>query len=260
MKRLVFTGGHHTSALEVAKTLKDKGWDIVWFGHRHSMWEDTSDSAEYQEVTASGIKFIDLKAGKFYRTFNPLKLIRIPLGFFQALLQLLLLRPKGIVSFGGYLAVPTVLSGRLLGIPSITHEQTVVSGWANKFISLFVRKIALAWPDSAHRYPRSKTVVIGLPLRREILNIKRSTINNLIYITGGKQGSQTINRVVFAALTQLLTHYRVIHQTGNLDYTLAKSHLKGGYECFAFDSAKAISALSQAAVIVSRAGAHIVYE
>jgi len=259
VKTLVFTGGHHTSALEVAKTLKGKGWNIVWFGHRHSMWEDTADSAEYKEVTAAGIKFIDLKAGKFYRTFNPLKLIRIPLGFFQALWQLLLLHPKGIVSFGGYLAVPTVLAGWILGIPSVTHEQTVVSGWANKFISLFVKKIALAWPDSAHRYPRGKSVFIGLPLRKEILNLKRSKIKNLIYITGGKQGSQTINRAVFAALSRL-GGYQVVHQTGNLDYSLAQSHLKDGYECFAFDSAKAIAALSQSAVVVSRAGAHIVYE
>ena len=266
VKTLVFTGGHHTSALEVAKALKNKEWEIVWFGHRHSMWGDKSDSAEYTEVTAASVKFIDLKAGKFYRTFNPLKLIRIPLGFFQAFYNLLLLRPTGIVSFGGYLAVPTVLAGWLLGIPSITHEQTVVSGWANKFIGLFVRKIALAWPDSTSRYPARKSVVVGLPLRPEIVQLKNqsSKTYNLkpktLYITGGKQGSQTINKVVFAALPELLANYRIIHQTGNLDYSTAQSYLKEGYECFAFDSAKAISALSQAAVVVSRAGAHIIYE
>ncbi len=265
MKRLVFTGGHHTSALEVAKALKNKGWEIIWFGHRHSIWGDKSDSAEYKEVTAAGIKFYDLRAGKFYRTFHPFKLIRIPLGFFEAVFLLFSLKPSGIVSFGGYLAVPTVLAGWLLGIHSITHEQTAVSGWANKFISLFVKKIALAWPDSAQHYPPHKSVVIGLPLRPEILKIKKPsnkvTNNQLtIYITGGKQGSRTINKAVFAALPQLLVDYRIVHQTGNLDYSTARTYLKDGYECFAFDSAKAVSALSQAAVVVSRAGAHIIYE
>ena len=266
MKRLVFTGGHHTSALEVAKALKGKGWDIIWFGHRHSMWGDKSDSAEYTEVTSAGIKFYDLRAGKFYRTFHPFKLIRIPLGFFEALFLLFSLKPSGIVSFGGYLAVPTVLAGWLLKIPSITHEQTVVSGWANKFISLFVRKVALAWPDSVRHYPPHKSAVTGLPLREEIKKIKNqsSKTYNLkpitLYVTGGKQGSQTINKVVFAALPELLANYRVIHQTGNLDYSTAQSHQKDGYECFAFDSAKAVSTLSQAAVVISRAGAHIVYE
>ncbi len=262
VKRLVFTGGHHTSALEVAKALKGKGWQIIWFGHRHPMWGDKSDSAEYKEVTAAGIKFIDLKAGKFYRTFNPLKLIRIPLGFFQALLQLLLLRPRGIVSFGGYLAVPTVLAGWLLGIPSITHEQTVVSGWANKFISLFVKKIALAWPQSAAFYPKSQVVVTGLPIRPEIKKNRKPKTENrkLVYITGGKQGAHVINKVVFRTLPQLLKEFKVIHQTGYRDYDQAVKIKYPRYQAFDFNSAQAISALNQAAVVVGRAGAHIIYE
>ena len=163
MKTLVFTGGHHTSALVVAKELKKKGWNIIWYGHRHSMWGDESDSAEYREVTAAGIKFYDLKAGKFYATFSPLKLIRIPYGFLQAFLLLIFHRPNGIVSFGGYLAVPTVICGWLLGIPSVTHEQTLVAGWANKLISLFVKKIAVSWPNSLTHYPKAKTIFTGLP-------------------------------------------------------------------------------------------------
>ena len=116
MKTLVFTGGHHTGALEVAKILKNRGWEIVWFGHKHSMWRDTSHSSEYKEVTENGIKFYNLLAGKFHHTYNPLKLIRIPFGFLQTLYLLLKIRPVGIVSFGGYLAVPTVIMGWVLGI------------------------------------------------------------------------------------------------------------------------------------------------
>ena len=182
MKTLVFTGGHHTGALEVAKTLKNKGWKIVWFGHRHSMWNDTSDSAEYKEVIESGIEFHDLLAGKLYRTYNPFKLIRVPFGFLQACYLLLRLKltsdVSGIASFGGYLAVPTVIMGWILGIPSITHEQTITQGWANKLISKFAKKTALTWPGE-------KGVVVGLPLRREILNIKtqrRKGTKQLIFI------------------------------------------------------------------------------
>ncbi len=258
MKRLVFTGGHHTSALEVAKALKDKGWQIVWFGHRHSMWGDESDSAEYKEVINAGIKFIDLKAGKFHRTFNPLKLIRIPFGFLQAFYYLLLHKPQGIVSFGGYLAVPTVLAGWLLGIPAVTHEQTVVSGWANKLISLFAKKVALAWPQSAAFYPKSKVVVTGLPIRPEIK--KSPEIKNLVYITGGKQGARVINEVVFRTLPQLFKEFKIIHQTGYRDYDQAVKIKDPRYQPFNFNSAQAISALNEAAVVVSRAGAHTIYE
>ena len=174
---LVITGGHHTGALEVAKSFSASGVPVVWFGHRHSLWGDPSDSAEYREVTAAGIPFYDLWAGKFYRTLNPLKLIRIPYGFLQAFHYLITLKPSGIVSFGGYLAVPTVICGWLLGIPSVTHEQTVVGGWANRLIALFAQKIAVSWPESLKYYPQHKTILTGLPLRPEILKMKSMGLN-----------------------------------------------------------------------------------
>lgn len=274
---LVITGGHHTGSLVVAKTLRNHGWTIFWVGHRHSMWGDTSDSAEYREVTSAGFPFFDLKAGKLYRTFHPLKLLRLPFGFFQAFFYLLQLKRdprfhlKGIVSFGGYLAVPTVISGWLLGIPGITHEQTVAQGWANRFLVPFVRKIAVSWPSSLSFYPASKSVLTGLPLRPEILHLSASPAPSLhrpktIYFTGGKQGSHIINQTVFNALPQLLTKYRIIHQTGSStlyhDYDISRelSHIHSGYESFDFDSEKALAAFSRADLIVSRSGAHTIYE
>ena len=269
MKTIIFTGGHHTSALVVAKALQAKGWHIVWFGHRHSMWGDRADSAEYQEVTAAGIKFYNLWAGKFYKTYNPLKLMLIPIGFIHSLLLLLFLKPQGIVSWGGYLAVPVVICGWLLGIPSITHEQTVVAGWANKLISFFVKKIAVSWPSSLNLYPKQKVTLTGLPLRPEILKIKRLsnkvTNNQLtIYFTGGKQGAHVINQIVFSNIAQLTEKYNIIHQTGTStrfdDLQQAQLINLPGYTTFGFDSARAVEALRRADVVVSRAGAHTIYE
>lgn len=268
MKKLVITGGHHTSALVVAKALRKRDWEIVWFGHRHTMWGDQADSAEYQEVTSAGLKFYDLKAGKFYRTYNPLKLIRIPFGFFQALYLLLIERPRGIVSFGGYLAVPTVLAGWLLGIPIITHEQVISGAWANKLIARFAKKIAVVWPQSLPLYPASKSVVIGLPVRPEILKIvqakSRRTSPPIIYVTGGKQGAHILNEVVFAAMSKLSQKYKVIHQTGSNtlynDIDVANRSNFSNYEAFAYSGEKALAALGKCDLVVGRSGAHTVYE
>lgn len=276
MKTLVFTGGHHTSALAAAETLKHRGWRIVWFGHRHSLWNDSADSAEYQEVTSAGIPFYDLLAGKFYRTLNPLKLIRIPYGFLQSFYLLLRLRLelksdlKGIVSFGGYLAVPTVVMGWALGIPSITHEQTVVAGWANRIVTLFAKKIALAWPNSLGHFPASKVVVTGLPLRPDFpkkRHLHKPVGLPAVYITGGKQGSHILNQVVFSSLPQLTEKYQLIHQTGSTaltdDFAVALSLAKkypGRYQVFGFDSRLAMAALARCQAVVSRSGAHTVYE
>lgn len=260
MKTLVFTGGHHTGALEVAKTLKDKGWKIVWFGHKHSMWNDNSHSSEYKEVTEAGIEFHDLLAGKFHHTYNPIKLIRIPFGFIQALCLLLLLKPDGIISFGGYLAVPTVIMGWFLGIPSITHEQTTTQGWANKLIALFAKETALTWPGG-------KGVVVGLPLRKEILGAKTQRPKGskpLIFVTGGKQGSHVLNMAVFAAIDKL-SDYEVLHQVGSNsefnDLDKAKNIKHNYYKyCDYLGGIDQAQALADAEIVVSRSGAHIVYE
>ncbi len=270
VKTVVFTGGHHTSALVVAQALSQRGWKVVWLGHRRSMWGDQADSAEYTEVTAAGIEFYNLWAGKFYHTYNPLKLLLIPVGFIHSLLLLVWIRPAAIVSFGGYLAVPVVLCGWSLGIPAVTHEQTVVVGWANRLIAKFATKVALAWPSSLAHFPADKAVYVGLPMRPEIVALRRRASTKkvyepiTVYITGGKQGAHVINELIFDNLQRLVPKYHLIHQTGSStvygDLTRASQINVPFYQSFGFDSKKAMQALQKADVVVSRAGAHAVYE
>lgn len=270
MKTLIFTGGHHTSSLVVAKTLKNQGWNIVWFGHRHTSLGDKADSGEFIDVTKANIEFVNLKAGKLYRSFHIIKLLRIPYGFFQAYYELLKRRQsvKGVVSFGGYLAVPTVLAAKLLGIPVITHEQTVVGGWANKLIGKYSQKILLTWPESQKYYKSNKTVIVGLPLRPEVSNLinktKSSNHRPVIYITGGKQGSHVINKIIFEAIDELCEKYTVIHQTGNSthfnDSQIASEIKNKYYEYFSYGSEEAVAAFEKADVVIGRSGAHTCYE
>jgi UDP-N-acetylglucosamine--N-acetylmuramyl-(pentapeptide) pyrophosphoryl-undecaprenol N-acetylglucosamine transferase len=279
---LLFTGGHHTGALEVAKILISRGVTVIWFGHRHSMWGDQSDSVEYEEVTAEEISFYNLSAGKFYRTFHPLKLIRLPWGFIQAGCILIGLkikygfRIKGIVSFGGYLAVPVTLCGHFLGLPVIVHEQTMVSGLANGLIARFAQKIAVSWPGGAGEFPPHKTVYTGSLIRPQIVAaadlVSLPSLRPSIYVTGGKQGSHQINLAVFSALPELLKTYTVVHQTGSStlhrDFDRAVSlraslppAVRDSYLPAAYLSAdQAAVNLSRSRVVVSRSGAHITAE
>lgn len=159
MLKLVFTGGHHNSALSVAQEIKKRGiGDIVWFGHKYSMLGDKNVSAEYREVTQNEIRFRELIAGKVYKTFNPVHWIRLPLGFLQAFFFLLQERPDLVVSFGGYLAAPVVFCAWVLGIPIVTHEQTTVVGLANRFIAWFADKVFVTWPQSKQYFPSDKVV------------------------------------------------------------------------------------------------------
>lgn len=270
---IAFTGGHHNSALVVAHILQKEGYPIIWIGHKFTSRGDKSLSAEYQEITKSGLRFLELKAGKFYQKFNPLEWLKIAFGFFQALIYLISYRPKLIFSSGGYLSVPVVIVGWFLGIPSITHEQTVVAGWANKAISPFVKKILLTYDSSQKNFPKEKSIVVGLPIRKELLNSKytKKFDPKLIYISCGKQGSHTINKALFPIIPKLVEKFTVVHQTGASTLTkdsdrarrikekLGDKKDRYVYAPYYFTD-DAVTYIRSASVIVGRAGAHSVYE
>jgi UDP-N-acetylglucosamine--N-acetylmuramyl-(pentapeptide) pyrophosphoryl-undecaprenol N-acetylglucosamine transferase len=274
MKPLIaFTGGHHNSALVIAKILQKEGYPVIWIGHKFGSKGDKSLSAEYQEITKANIRFLELKAGKFYQKFNPLEWLKIAFGFFQALIYLLQYKPKLIFSSGGYLSVPVVITGWTLGIPSITHEQTVIAGWANKAISPFVKKILLTHPSSLPNFPKDKSIVVGLPVRKELLNSRytKKFDPKLIYVSCGKQGSHTINKALFPIISNLIEKFTVVHQTGANTLTkdsdrarrikekLGEKKDRYIYAPYFFDEDVA-TYMRSASVIVGRAGAHSIYE
>lgn len=169
-KIIVFTGGHHNSALVLALNLRAQNHKIVWIGHKFTMRGDKQLSAEYQEVTGSNIPFYELKTGKFYRVANPFEFLKIVLGFIQSFFYLLSIKPNLIISFGGYLSVPVVIAGWLLRIPSATHEQTVTAGWANKAIAPFVKKYSSPTKARSKTIPKTNPVLLGYPSAPTCLN------------------------------------------------------------------------------------------
>lgn len=279
--KIIFTGGHHNSALEVARKILELKPEtrILWLGHKYTMLGDKSISSEYKEVTNYNIDFKDLKAGKLYKTLNFIHWVRLPYGFFQSLLFLIRFKPDLVFSFGGYLAVPVVLAAWILRIPSVTHEQTSVTGLANRFISKFVDKIFITWESSRKYFNSNKTILTGLPLRESLLYPKGviddfNFKNELptIYITGGKQGCHSVNNIIEKYLADILSFTNVIHQIGSTTITndfniLTKAHeklspeLKNRYIPREYIYENEIGTVfKKADLIISRSGAHTTYE
>lgn len=273
MKTIVITGGHHNSALVVAQELMKRGHKVVWIGHRHSSRGDQQDSAEYQEVTASGIPFHDLLAARL--EFSLREMLRFPLGFFRAWQILRQTRPTALLSFGGYLGGTVALASKLLGIPIFLHEQTITAGRANKLISHLAHRIYLTWSESAKYFDPAKTKVVGLPLRPSILSAKPkilfTRIKPTLLVMGGKQGAHVINQFIFTHLHHLLTHFNLVHQTGTStqthDYETAIAlqntlgSLSDSYLPLGYISENDIgSYLRSADYYLGRSGAHITYE
>lgn len=276
MKHLVITGGHHNSALVIAKACKKRGYKVSWIGHRQAAAGDSSPSAEYQEVSAAKIPFHELRAGKLSKSTQLKEILRIPLGIIRGVLLLRRLRPTAILSFGGYIGFAVATAGWLLGVPLYVHEQTVIAGKSNQLISRLARRIFLTWESSWPYFPQDKSVVVGLPLRDSIL--KPSHINYFenklptIAVLGGKQGSHALNLCIAEHLDKLLTEFNIIHQTGtntvtsdyahavarrkSLDSKLAKRYIVRGY----IGEDEIGTVLGSVDLYVGRSGAHITYE
>ena len=275
--KIAVTGGHLTPALAVIEELKKiLGLTIIYIGRANSAEGDKSPSAESVVIPNLGLKFYAISTGRLQRRFSihtiP-SIGRIPFGMVQSLAILAKERPNIIVSFGSYVAFPVVLAGWVLGIPSISHEQTISSGLANKMIAPFAKKIALAWEESKKNFPEGKAVVVGNPIRKEILNMKkiRST-RPVIFITGGNQGAHVINDAVSGVLNELLEEYEIIHQTGGSevykDYERLKSsvsqlpkRLRNRYKVSKWlNTNELVKVLARTSLIVGRSGANTVSE
>ncbi|MFH1244718.1 MAG: glycosyltransferase [bacterium] len=276
MPTIVITGGHHNSALVVAKELVKKGFHVVWVGHRYSTRGDIHDSAEYLEVTSAGIPFHHLKAGKIDSTPTFDEIVNIPLGFIRAWRLLKQIEPVAVLSFGGYLGLAVSLSANLLQIPVYLHEQTMWAGKANRLAGYFARQIFLAWESASVFFPKGKSSYVGLPLRAGLLSAqsKQLFLNSLptILVLGGKQGSHILNTHLFAILPRLLSHYNLIHQTGTNSVTgdyeaavalkntlnpeLAPHYLPLGY----INENSVGEYLASCDLYLGRSGAHITYE
>ena len=231
LMKVLLAGTHFTPAVAVINELKKRGdIQIIYVGRKTTREGDSSPSAESAEIPKLGVKFIPLIAGRLQRTFTPYtipSLLKIPVGFTQSLWIILSQNPDVVLSFGGYVGLPLVIAGWLFSKPVIIHQQTLVSGLANKISSLFADIIAVSFENQANS--SSKVILTGNPLRDGILNpvkkippdfiqlLKYSKRNRLplMLIMGGNQGSHIINTTVEKILPQLIKSACVIHLTGD---------------------------------------------
>ncbi len=279
MRKIIITGGHVTPALSVMSELKLRNWECIYVGRTHALEGDKTQSEEMRIVVKEGYKFIPITTGRLQRQitrYTLISLLKIPIGIIQAFIILLQNKPQVILSFGGYVGLPIVLAGWCLGIPIVTHEQTLSPGLANRLSARFAKVICVSWPALSKKFPKKRFVYTGLPVRKEIFQInKQINIQSnkpVIYITGGNLGSHSINEVVEKNLPQLLKTYTIIHQCGkamnefdykrliNLKNQLPKD-LKDNYYVYTYIDKEFIGdVFRRCDILISRAGANIIYE
>jgi len=274
-RKILITGTHLTPAIELIRQLhadKDIDWDIYYIGRRHNSSVSKIASIESEIIPRNQTKFFGISCGKLDRRWLPNTLHGLPQiikGFFEAYQILKKTKPKIVVSFGGYVSVPTIIAASFQKIPSITHEQTQTLSLSTKINSLFCQKVALSFP---HKNLPDKYIFTGNLLRQNIfeksspffekekLNLKKYP---LLYITAGNQGSHHLNIIIEKLLPVLAPKYTIIHQCGLQDFDNLKKYSSKYPHYFVknyIDSLDIGWIFHHSQIIISRSGANTTQE
>jgi len=260
------TGGHIFPALAIAKELKKTHADatVTFVG--------TARGMEARIIPKEGydVRFIRSEGLVGKSIFKTIKSIfEIPVSLKDSSDILKEIKPDLVLGVGGYSSGPVVLRAKMMGIPTIIHEQNTVPGVANKILGKFVDTVAVTYHESIRFFPRYKTYLTGNPIRAEILkgnrdrgceNFSLDRDRFTIFVFGGSLGASSINKAVAEALVYLeplKDHIQFLHQTGDRECDAVKEvyrarEFRGTVIPFAYEMADAYAV---ADLIISRAGA-----
>lgn len=266
------TGGHIYPALAVATQLKQiYNADILYLG--------SDDGLETRLVPAAGFRLATIQAGKLQRyiSWQTVRgVARVPVGMLQAAGIVREFKPDVTFTSGGYVAVPAGLASRIQQVPLLLHQQDVPPNLSNKLIAPLATRISIAFADSRRYFPAQKTLLLGNPIRQEILDVRQVEVPEararlgfipelpLLLVTGGSQGARHLNQVVVQALPTLLKFCQVLQISGQklFDETraLADDMLVGldeaaRYRLVPYMSDEMPLALQAAELVLCRAGA-----
>ncbi len=259
------TGGHVIPLLAVANELRTRGHEAFFVG--------TARGAEARLVPAAGFPLEFIQIGGIQGMSFRRKLSALGSLFTATARQFTALgrrRPDAVFSLGGYVAGPPVLAAIARGIPIVAMEPNAVPGLTNRWVGRFVKRALLNFSETARYFPTGRSAVTGLPVREAFFHLapRNAAGPFTVLITGGSQGSRTLNRAaqvawpLFRALPESAGQFAFIHQAGAAHYEMLRpefeqSGMQGEISAFIDDMP---AAYARADLIICRSGAGAVSE
>jgi UDP-N-acetylglucosamine--N-acetylmuramyl-(pentapeptide) pyrophosphoryl-undecaprenol N-acetylglucosamine transferase len=244
----------------VAREIRRRGHAVLFVG--------TERGIEGKLAPAEGFELRKIEIGGLNRVGFAQKvrtLSRLPFATFGC--RECVRGAAAVFSMGGYVAGPPVLAALATRVPLVVMEPNAVPGFTNRAIGRFVTRALISFPETARYFPSGRTEVTGLPVREEFFEIaprRRGDVLNLL-ITGGSQGSRTLNRAARESWPRFRAagfRVRIVHQTGAPGFeetreVFAASGLEGEVVRFITDMPAAFAASD---LVLCRSGAGAVSE
>jgi len=191
----------------------------------------------------------------------------IPFSFIQSAYYIKKNNADMVIGLGGYISFPAIIAGIMMKIPTAIHEQNSFPGLSNRILGKIADRIFISSKESSHFFKKGKTILSGLPIRKELIQDNSNEQQDLFYILviGGSQGSYEINQAVIDALPELKgikDRIKFVHQSGEADReTLIAQYKKNGIDAEVFSFIEDIYTFyKNARLVISRSGASTLAE
>lgn len=219
------TGGHVTPALALGEAIADRGEEVLFIGSARGLEAKLVPEAGFeleclpsQQVMGRGLAGRARGAAAI--------LASVP----AARRAIRRSGAQGVLSVGGYAAMPAALAARSLGRPLFLIEPNAIPGRVNRLSARFADTIFLGFESARDAFPaRARTAALGVPLRRALAASFETSQDNhastrtprlplRLMIFGGSQGARQLNEQVPAAIERLAPDaVEIFHQTGEAD-------------------------------------------
>lgn len=197
------TGGHVFPAISLSLHLEKKGIP-------NHISTDLRGK-KYIEGTYPSIDFSVILKKNLGNKSTLKRFISILPSCFTAFKLILKIKPKAVISFGGYPSFPVCCAAKLTNTPIFLHEQNSVAGLVTRLFLSSSKAIMLSFPQTKYineKY-RNKTYFTGNFIRQPFLNInssysapKKNEEFNIL-VLGGSQGAASIAEKTIAAIKAL---------------------------------------------------------
>jgi UDP-N-acetylglucosamine--N-acetylmuramyl-(pentapeptide) pyrophosphoryl-undecaprenol N-acetylglucosamine transferase len=248
------TGGHLFPAIALAQKLPD--YDIEWLGVPNRL--ETQLVPKQYKLNTIAVEGFQKGLG-----ISALKTLAKLVGSVLEVRKILKNGNfDGVFTTGGYIAAPSVIAARTLGLPVILHEANALPGKVTRFFGPWCHAVAVGFDAACEYLPNAKTIYTSTPVRSQFLD--SSVISTLdlpippdvpvVVVFGGSQGAVAVNKLVRqCAQTWFDAGVYVVHLTGESDPE-ANTLQHSQYICLPFyDNMAAL--LRRVSLAISRSGA-----
>ncbi len=215
------TAGHVNPLLAVADALRAREPEasVLVLG--------TKEGLEARLVPERGYELLIVDKVPFPRRPNAAA-ARFPLAWRHAVAQVRRhIRDRGVdvvVGFGGYASAPAYVAARREGIPYVVHEANARPGLANVLGARRAARVGVTFAGT----PLRGGEVVGMPLRREIVELDRAALRDeaaatfgldasrpVLLVFGGSLGARRLNDTLAESWPAIVgAGWQILHAAG----------------------------------------------